>query len=160
MCVAIDIDLDQPGVLRVMVSVHVCPICSRMFRAQPPFLRPRAIYTPGDLALLLAVDLAGPDGDHLVGYTLLPKTREVDQGTVKAILERLRTAGINPDEVILTIRVCTRLSWRGLANSQAPVVLVSCDAASGPRRQRRSQTGPTRAADACGAREARGRDDL
>jgi hypothetical protein len=32
-------------VLAVEVSVHVCGTCSRMFRAQPPFLRPRAIYT-------------------------------------------------------------------------------------------------------------------
>jgi hypothetical protein len=29
----------------------------------------------GDLALLLAVDPAALDGDQLVGYTLLPKTR-------------------------------------------------------------------------------------
>ena len=29
----------------VEISVHVCAACSRMFRAQPPFLRPRAIYT-------------------------------------------------------------------------------------------------------------------
>jgi hypothetical protein len=43
--VAVDIDLDQPIVLAVVVSVHVCAVCSRMFRAQPPFLRPRAIYT-------------------------------------------------------------------------------------------------------------------
>ncbi|MBV9328539.1 MAG: hypothetical protein JO352_32905 [Chloroflexi bacterium] len=43
--VAIDIDLDQPIVLAVEVSVHVCATCGRMFRAQPPFLRPRAIYT-------------------------------------------------------------------------------------------------------------------
>jgi hypothetical protein len=43
--VAVDIDLDQPIVLAVEVSVHVCATCSRMFRAQPPFLRPRAIYT-------------------------------------------------------------------------------------------------------------------
>jgi hypothetical protein len=42
---AVDIDLDQPVVLAVEVSVHVCATCSRMFRAQPPFLRPRAIYT-------------------------------------------------------------------------------------------------------------------
>jgi transposase-like protein len=173
MRVAIDIDLDQPVVLTVSVSVHVCPVCSRMFRAQPPFVRPRAIYTQrvvqkaveavyrdgltmrsvpdrlardfwikpdekmvrlwcrayaaeidfaidyqpwvianfsgilcvdevyqGDLALLLAVDPAAPDGDRLVGYTLLPKTREVDQSVVKAFLERLRDAGITPDEVI------------------------------------------------------------
>ena len=45
MRVAIDIDLDHPVVLAVEVGVHVCPVCSRMFRAQPPFLRPRAIYT-------------------------------------------------------------------------------------------------------------------
>ena len=171
--VAIDIDLEQPVVLAIVVSVHVCPVCSRMFRAQPPFVRPRAIYTlrvvrkaveavhrdglamrcvpdrlardfwvkpdekmvrlwcrtfatqidfagdyqpwvvanfsgilcvdevyQGDLALLLAVDPAAPDGDRLVGYTLLPKTSEVDQSMVKAFLERLRDAGVSPDEVI------------------------------------------------------------
>jgi hypothetical protein len=148
--VAIDIDLHQPVVLAVEVSVHVCPVCSRMFRAQPPFLRRHAIYTQrvvqkaiepdekmvrswcrtfaveidfaidyqpwivtnfsgilcvdevyqGDLALLLAVDPAAPDGDRLVGYTLLPKTGEVDQSMVKAFLERLRDTGVNPDEVI------------------------------------------------------------
>jgi len=43
--VAVDIDLQQPVVLAVVVSVHVCPVCGRMFRAQPPFLRPRSIYT-------------------------------------------------------------------------------------------------------------------
>jgi hypothetical protein len=42
---AVDIDQDQPVVLGVVVSLHVCPVCGRMFRAQPPFLRPRAIYT-------------------------------------------------------------------------------------------------------------------
>jgi hypothetical protein len=171
--VAVDIDLDQPIVLVVEVSVHVCAACSRMFRAQPPFLRPRAIYTrrvvqkaveavfrdgmaarsvpdrlardfwvkpsekmvrlwcrafaaevdfsadyqpwvvanfsgilcvdevyQGDLALLLAVDPAAPDGDRLVGYTLLPKTREVNQGMVKVFIERLQAAGVTPDEVI------------------------------------------------------------
>jgi hypothetical protein len=30
--VAIDIDLDQPVILGVTVSVHVCSTCSRMFR--------------------------------------------------------------------------------------------------------------------------------
>jgi hypothetical protein len=54
----------------------------------------------GELALLLAVDPAAPDGDRLVGYTLLPKTREVDQGMVKTFVDRLRTAGITPDQVI------------------------------------------------------------
>jgi len=171
--IAVDIDLDQPVVLVVDVSVHVCATCSRMFRAQPPFLRPRCIYTrrvvqkaveavyrdgmaarcvpdrlardfwvrpdekmvrvwcrahaaeidfagdyqpwvianfsgilcvdevyQGDLALLLAVDPAAPDGDRLVGYTLLPKTREVDQSMVRAFVDRLRTVGVHPDEVI------------------------------------------------------------
>jgi hypothetical protein len=171
--VAIDIDLDQPIVLAVEVSVHVCATCSRMFRAQPPFLRPRAIYTrrvvqkaveavfcdgmavrcvpdrlardfwikpdekmvrlwcrayaaeidfavdyqswvvanfsgmlcvdevyQGDLALLLAVDPAAPDGDRLVGYTLLPNTKEVDQGMVRTFIDRLQTAGVHPDQVI------------------------------------------------------------
>jgi hypothetical protein len=169
----VDIDLDQPIVLLVEVSVHVCTGCSRMFRAQPPFLRPRAIYTrrvvqkaveavfcdglavrsvpdrlardfwvkpsekmvrlwcrayaaeidfgvdyqpwvvanfsgilcvdevyQGDLALLLAVDPATPDGDRVVGYTLLPKTREVNQSMVRVFVERLRAAGVVPDEVI------------------------------------------------------------
>jgi hypothetical protein len=41
----VDIALEQPVVLAVVVSVHVCPVCGRMFRAQPSFLRPRAIYT-------------------------------------------------------------------------------------------------------------------
>jgi len=42
---AVDIDLEQPVVLSVKVSVHVCTPCRRTFRAQPPFLRPRAIYS-------------------------------------------------------------------------------------------------------------------
>jgi hypothetical protein len=169
----VDIDLDQPIVLAVEVSVHACGACGRTFRAQPPFLRPRAIYTKrvvqkaieavycdgmaasnvperlardfwvrpsekmvrlwcrsfadqldftvdyqpwvvanfsgilcvdevyqGELALLLAVDPAAPDGDRVVGYTLLANTKAVDQEAVKAFLETLRAAGIHPDEVI------------------------------------------------------------
>ncbi|HWE63147.1 MAG TPA: hypothetical protein VHB98_15645, partial [Chloroflexota bacterium] len=42
---AIDLDLDAPVVLRVVVSVHHCRGCRHYFRAQPPFLRPDAIYT-------------------------------------------------------------------------------------------------------------------
>ncbi len=42
---AIDIDLDHPAMLAVRVSVHYCPLCRHYFRAQPPFLRPDAIYT-------------------------------------------------------------------------------------------------------------------
>jgi hypothetical protein len=45
-----------------------------------------------DLALLLAVDPAAAHGNRLVGYTLLPKTRELDQAMVKAFFDRLRTA--------------------------------------------------------------------
>lgn len=168
---AVDIDLDQTIILAVEVSVHSCGGCGRMFRAQPSFLRPRAIYTrrvvqkaieavhwdglaarnvpdrlardfwvrpsekmvrlwcqafadrldftidyqpwviasfsgllcvdevyQGELALLLAVDPAAPDGDRLVGYTLLSKT--VDQAAVKTFLEQLKAAGIEPAEVI------------------------------------------------------------
>ncbi len=43
--VAIDVNLECPVLLHVDVSVHHCPDCHHYFRAQPPFLRPRAIYT-------------------------------------------------------------------------------------------------------------------
>jgi lambda repressor-like predicted transcriptional regulator len=42
---AIDVDLDGPVVLVVTVGVHHCRRCERHFRAQPPFLRPNAVYT-------------------------------------------------------------------------------------------------------------------
>ena len=42
---AIDIDLDQPVLLHVTVSVHHCRACRHYFRAQPPFLRRDATYT-------------------------------------------------------------------------------------------------------------------
>jgi hypothetical protein len=45
MRVAVDIDLDQPVILAVDVSVHRCLPCGYTFRAQPPFLRRRAVYT-------------------------------------------------------------------------------------------------------------------
>ncbi len=169
--VAIDIDLEQPTLLQVQVSVHRCPACGRYARAQPPFLRPDAIYTQRvvqkacdavykdglafcqvgprlardfcvrpstsmirrwcrayadsvslegaytawivaefsgilcideiyqqDLALLVAVDPAAPDGDRLVGYQLV---RGTVNGTVMAtFLGRLAAAGIQPAEVI------------------------------------------------------------
>jgi len=169
--VAIDIDLEQPVVLAVQVSVHRCRPCGREFRAQPPFLRPDAIYArrvvqkaveavyrdglaarnvpdrlardfcvrpsekmvrlwcrafadrldfaidyqpwviasfsgilcvdevyQGELALLLAVDPAAPDGDRLIGYMLVPKG--VDAEAVKTFLARLKAAGVEPAEVI------------------------------------------------------------
>jgi hypothetical protein len=43
--IAIDIDLDQPILLAVNVSVHHCVPCHHHFRAQPRFLRPNAIYS-------------------------------------------------------------------------------------------------------------------
>ena len=43
--VAFDIDLDQPVLLLMSVSIHFCPSCRHYFRAQPPFLRPDASYT-------------------------------------------------------------------------------------------------------------------
>ena len=48
----------------------------------------------------IAIDPATPAGDRLVGSTVLPNTQEVDQGMVKAFLERLRAAGVEPAEVI------------------------------------------------------------
>lgn len=42
---AIDINLEQPVLLSVLVSVHHCQRCAHFFRVQPPFLRPDAIYT-------------------------------------------------------------------------------------------------------------------
>lgn len=168
---AIDLDLDQPVLLSVVVSVHRCPACQHYFRAQPPFLRPDATYSrrvmhkaieavhqdgmamrrvperlardfwvsPSEgmvrlwcrayqttfefeadyqpwvvsefsgilcvdevyqdqLALLLAVDPAAPDGDRLVGYQLVHG--HVDAGIIGAFLTRLREAGVQPEEVI------------------------------------------------------------
>src|SRR5689334_17742210 len=42
---AVDLDLDRPTVLLIVVSVHACRGCRHYFRAQPPFLRPDAVYT-------------------------------------------------------------------------------------------------------------------
>jgi len=170
---AIDIDLDHPAVLAVRVGVHYCPPCRHYFRAQPPFLRPDAIYTrrvvrkavesvyadglafrtvgqrlardfwvqpseaiirrwcrayhtdialddayqawivaefsgilcvdelyQHDLALLLAVDPAAPEGDRVVGYQLVRDG--VDSAVVEQFLTRLAAAGIQPDEQFLT----------------------------------------------------------
>jgi hypothetical protein len=171
---AIDLDLDRPVLLLVTVSVHHCRPCQHFFRAQPPFLRPDAVYTnrvvatavqavyadgmafgrvaarlardfwvcpseatirgwcrayaagpevaaaaedyqrwvvesfsgvlcidevyQGRLALLLAVDPAGPGGDRLVGYQLVHG--KVGQADVARFLERLHQLGIRPAEVV------------------------------------------------------------
>jgi len=42
---AIDIDLEQPVLLQIKVSVHHCEGCKRYFRVQPPFMRQDAIYS-------------------------------------------------------------------------------------------------------------------
>ena len=42
---AVDLDLDQPVLLLVTVSVHHCPACRHYFRSQPPFLRAGTTYT-------------------------------------------------------------------------------------------------------------------
>jgi transposase len=168
---AIDVGLDGPVFLLITVGVHHCRHCERRFRAQPPFLRPGAIYTErvrekavlsvyedgmairrvserlardfwvrpseamirrwcheyaqsldfagdyqnrvveefsgilcvdevyqGELALLLAVDPAIPDGDRLVGYQLIHG--EVNRKKVEDFLARLRQAGIEPEQVV------------------------------------------------------------
>ena len=168
---AVDLHLDQPVLQHIVVSVHHCERCQHYFRAQPPFLRPDAIYTnrvvsravsavyedglamrrvparmgrdfwvqpsegsvrawcraysanfdfeteyqawvigefsgvlcvdevyQNQLALLLAVDPAAPDGDRLVGYQLIHG--DVDAGQMQGFLEHLKIAGIEPEEVI------------------------------------------------------------
>ena len=50
------------------------------------------------LALLLAVDPAAPDGDRLVGYQLIHGS--VDAKEVEKFLLRLKKAGVEPDEVV------------------------------------------------------------
>ncbi len=42
---AIDLDMAQPVLLDVQVSIHHCRPCRHYFRAQPPFLRRDGIYT-------------------------------------------------------------------------------------------------------------------
>jgi hypothetical protein len=57
---AIDIDLEQPVLLGVIVSVHHCRPCRRYFRAQPPFLRSGATYA--DRVVQKAVASVHQDG--------------------------------------------------------------------------------------------------
>jgi len=52
----------------------------------------------GQLALLVAVDPAAPEGDRLVGYALVTGT--VDKEAVAAFLDRLKAVGISPQQVI------------------------------------------------------------
>jgi len=52
----------------------------------------------GQIAILFAVDPAAPDGDRLIGYQLLQG--DVDAAMVEHFLQRLREAGLRPDEVI------------------------------------------------------------
>jgi hypothetical protein len=49
----------------------------------------------GQIAILLAVDPAAPDGDRLIGYQLLQG--DVDAAMVEHFLQRLREAGLHPD---------------------------------------------------------------
>jgi len=51
---AVDLDLDQPVLLLVTVGVHHCTPCHHYFRAQPPFLRPDAIYASRVVATAVA----------------------------------------------------------------------------------------------------------
>jgi hypothetical protein len=57
---AVDVDLDQPVLLAVTISVHRCRPCRRYFRAQPPFLRAGATYA--DRVVLKAVQSVHQDG--------------------------------------------------------------------------------------------------
>jgi hypothetical protein len=57
---AVDLDLDRPVLLLVTVSVHRCRPCRRVFRAQPPFLRPDAVST--NRVVATAVQSVSADG--------------------------------------------------------------------------------------------------
>jgi transposase len=52
----------------------------------------------GELALLVAVDPAIAEGDRLMGYQLIHG--EVDRKKIEDFLERLRQAGIEPEQVV------------------------------------------------------------
>ena len=52
----------------------------------------------GDLALLLAVDPAAPDGDRLIGYQLI--NGDVGAPTIEVFLQHLKQLGVQPDQVI------------------------------------------------------------
>ena len=58
--VAIDLDLDNPILLLITVSVHFCAPCQHYVRAQPAFLRPDASYT--NRVVATAVAAVDPDG--------------------------------------------------------------------------------------------------
>ena len=77
----------------------------------------------GQLALLLAVDPAAPDGDRLVGYQLVHGI--VDATIVEAFLARLKDAGVAPEQVITdgSSLYPIRLA-QGVANGSPPVVPV------------------------------------
>ena len=51
---ALDLDLDRPVLLLVIVSVHQCHDCGHFFRVQPPFLRPDATDTNRVVATAIA----------------------------------------------------------------------------------------------------------
>jgi transposase len=57
---AVDVDLDQPVLLSVTVSVHHCPPCRHYFRAQPPFLQVDATYS--QRVVQKAIDAVHSDG--------------------------------------------------------------------------------------------------
>jgi hypothetical protein len=165
------VDLEQPVLLSVVVSVHLCPECRHHFRAQSPFLRPDATYSrrvmwkaieaahhdgmamrhvlvrlardfwvsPSEsmvrqwcksyqagfdfvadyqrwvisefsgilcvdevyqdqLAVLLAVDPAAPDGDRLIGYQLVHGS--ADARIIESFLFHLSQVGVQPEQVI------------------------------------------------------------
>ena len=58
--IAVDVDLEQPVLLSVVVSVHLCPECRHYFRAQPPFLRADATYSRR--VVLKAIEAVHQDG--------------------------------------------------------------------------------------------------
>ena len=54
LCQIIELHLVHRVLLHLTVSVHHCCLCRHFFRAQPPFLRPGAVYTNGMVAKAVA----------------------------------------------------------------------------------------------------------
>src|SRR5437879_7754485 len=86
----------------------------------------------GELALLLAVDPAAPDGDRLVGYTLLANTKArrsgSGQGVSRNVAGSQHATGPGDHRRFASVSVC---AGRDLANGRASAVLVPRDS---PRR--------------------------
>ncbi|RYG85417.1 hypothetical protein EON77_05615 [bacterium] len=104
---ALDLALDRIGFLRVIVGVYRCLPCRRYFRAQPPFLRPDAVYT--NRVVVAARDAVFRDG---MAFSRVP--------------DRLaREYRLRPSEATVRAWCRTHASGVELATDYAPWVAAS-----------------------------------